>query len=84
MSGHKEDAVEVPFDPTVFWGIPAAPLWRGRKGHRVHATLNHIAFEGFVVARMKRFFLLVDDDIKKAAGVAVGDVVHISVAPAAH
>jgi hypothetical protein len=33
LSGHKEDAVEVPFDPATEWGIRAKPLWRGRRGH---------------------------------------------------
>jgi hypothetical protein len=25
LSGHKEDAVEVPFDPAKEWGIPRRP-----------------------------------------------------------
>jgi hypothetical protein len=26
LSGHKEDAVEVPFDPAHEWDVPAKPL----------------------------------------------------------
>jgi hypothetical protein len=81
QSGHQEDAVEVPFDPAVVWSIASGPLWRGRKGHRVMATLNGASFEGFVVSRQRRSFLLVDDDIKQAAGVTVGDIVTVTLAP---
>jgi hypothetical protein len=41
--GHKEDAIEVPFDPAKTWGMTAVPLWRGRTGHRVLATLNGVS-----------------------------------------
>ena len=82
QSGHQEDAVEVPFDPAAVWGIAPARLWRGRKGHTVEATLNGISFETFIVGRQQRFFMLVDEDIKQQAGVAVGEVVAVAVGPA--
>lgn len=81
QSGHQEDAVEVPFDPALAWGIPAARLWRGRKGHTVKAAVKGVSFEGFIVGRQRRFFLLIDEDIAQAAGVAVGDLITIAVAP---
>jgi hypothetical protein len=81
LSGHQEDAVEVPFDPTATWGVAPAKLWRGRKGHRVLATINGVPFETFIVPRQQKSFLLVDDDIKDEGGFAVGDVVSVSVAP---
>ena len=81
QAGHQEDAVAVPFDPAVAWGIPPVRLWRGRRGQRVQATLNGIQFEGFIVSRQQKFFMLVDEDIKQAAGVAVGDIVSVTVSP---
>ena len=81
QSGHQEDAVEVPFDPAAVWSIAPGPLWRGRKGHRVMATLNGTSFEGFVVSRQRRSFLLVDEDIRQEAGVRVGDIVSVTLSP---
>jgi hypothetical protein len=83
QSGHQEDAVEVPFDPAETWGIPPKQLWRGRRGHRVVSTVNGISFETFIVPRQQRFFMLVDEDIEQEAGVAVGDIVTVTVAPMA-
>lgn len=84
QSGHQEDAVEVPFDPAATWGVGPAPLWRGRKGYRVLATLNGISFEGFIVARQRKSFMLVDEDVKQEAGVAVGEIVTVTVVPTNH
>ena len=83
QSGHQEDAVEVPFDPAKTWGLAPARLWRGRKGHTVLATLNGVSFETFIVSRQQKSFMLVDEDIKEQAGVAVGEIVDITVAPVA-
>ena len=82
QAGHQEDAVEVPIDPAATWGVAPVRLWRGRKGHRVQATLNGISFAGFIVSRQKRFYILIDGDIKQAGGVEVGDVVSVTVRPA--
>lgn len=81
LAGHQEDAVEVPFDPTTTWGVPPVKLWRGRKGHRVLATINGVSFETFIVPRQQKCFVLVDDDIKQEGGFDVGDMVSVSVAP---
>ena len=83
QAGHKDDAIEVPFDPATTWGIVAAPLWRGRRGHHVLATLNGVSFETFIVPRQQKFFMLVSENIKQEAGVTGGDVVELTVAPAA-
>src|SRR5713226_1871335 len=56
QAGHKENAVEVPFDPTKAWGLPPEPLWRGRRGHVVQGNLNGRPFESFIVPRSKKFF----------------------------
>lgn len=81
LSGHKDDAVEVPFDPTEIWGIEAKSLWRGRKGHAVKGKLNGQHFESFIVPRQKRFFILIDKEIERATGVSQGDVIEVSVEP---
>ncbi len=82
QSGHKNGAVAVPFDPAETWGTAPKPLWRGRRGHRVQATLNGGSFGTFIVPRQQKFFLIVDDVVQHQAGVAVGDVVTVTVAPA--
>jgi hypothetical protein len=81
QSGHQEDAVEVPFDPAATLGVAATRLWRGRRGYTVLATLNGVSFETFIVPRQQRFFMLVDEDIKREAGVAAGDVLDLVVEP---
>ena len=82
LSGHKDDAVEVPFDPVSTWGLPAQPVWRGRRGHPVQGTLNGYAFaESFVVPRQKKFYLVLDRELAQAAGVSVGDSVMVAIAP---
>lgn len=82
LPGHKDDAVEVPFNPTEVWGMPAQPIWRGRKGHPVSGTLNRTRFEeSFIVPRAKKFFLMIDKEMMRDAGVSVGDSVSIAVKP---
>lgn len=82
MSGHKDDAVEVPFDPFAVWGLPPRPIWKGRRGHAVSGSLNGVGFdESFIVPRAKKFYLIIDKDMERAAGVAAGDAVRLSLAP---
>jgi len=81
LSGHKENAVEVPFDPSEAWAIPPKPLWRGRRGYAVKGSLNGTPFESFIVPRSQRFYLLIDIELSRVAGVKEGDKVAVSVAP---
>ena len=81
QSGHKENAVEVPFDPVQVWDIPVKPLLRGRRGHRVQGSLNGLQFESVIVPRSGKFFLLVEDDVQRATDIVVGDVVDVVVGP---
>ncbi len=81
LSGHKEDAVEVPFDPAKEWGIPPGPLWRGRRGHLVNARVNGFAFESAIVPRQKKFYLLIDPEAGKSAGVSERVLVQVAVEP---
>lgn len=83
LSGHKgAAAVEVPFDPEEQWAIAPKQLWRGRHGHSVQADLNGARFETFIVPRSKKFFMLVNDELLKAAGLSIGDTVNVTVQPA--
>lgn len=82
LGGHKDHAVAVPFDPTEVWGTPAQPLWRGRKGRPVSGTLNRTSFaESFIVPRARKFFLIIDKEMMRDAGVSVGDSVSVAVKP---
>jgi hypothetical protein len=81
LAGHKESAVEVPFDPAKQWGIPPRPLWRGRRGHLVNATVNGFSFESSIVPRQKRFYLLIDAEAKQAAHLSEEVELEISVEP---
>lgn len=81
MEGHKLAALEVPFDPAVRWLCSPTRLWRGRHGFLVQGKLNQTPFESCIVPRSKRFFLLVDQTLLSAAGLAVGDLVLVTVAP---
>jgi len=81
LSGHKENAVEVPFDPTQEWNLEPQPLWRGRRGHSVRAKVNGVAFESAVVPRQKRFYLLIDAETGRAAKISEGDLVNVELQP---
>jgi hypothetical protein len=83
LSGHKEAAVEVPFDPAERWQVAARPIRKGRRGHAVCARLSGVAFDSVIVPRSKRFWLIVDKEPLAAAGVGVGDSVTIDIEPAA-
>lgn len=80
-SGHKANAAEVPFDPGTRWSISAQRLWPGRRGFPAHATLNGHAFESAIVARSRRFWLLVPLEVSESASVDVGVSGAFSVAP---
>jgi hypothetical protein len=79
LEGHKDAAIEVPFDPAELWGANAKSLWKGRRGYEVEATLNGVRFDSCIVPRQKKFYMLVDRDVLKETGVSTGDVVSASV-----
>lgn len=83
LAGHKESAVEVPFDPSREWGIESQPLWRGRRGHQVVARIKGVSFASAIVPRQKKFYLLIDAEAAKSAGISSGGVVEVAVEPCA-
>ena len=81
QTGHKENAIEVPFDPVLVWDIPQRPLLQGRRGHRVQGSLNGTHFESVIVPRSGKFFLLIEPDVQQATGITVGDEIDAVVGP---
>ena len=81
LSGHKEHAVEVPFDPSTQWKIKPQRLWRGTRGHQVVAKIRRISFESAIVPRQKRFYLLIDDETSGALKLSEGDIVRVELQP---
>lgn len=81
VSGHKQDALEVPFNPAQEWDVQPEPLWRGRRGFRVKARLNGVAFNGSIVPRQKRFFLLIDPEVAESTGIVPGSRIRVMVEP---
>jgi len=84
-SGHKGPAVIVPFDPRESWGREpveiATPVYGKALGHPVRGTIAGVAFEGWIGRRRGRFFILVDEELRRRAGISPGDRVAVSVAP---
>ena len=79
LSGHKEDAIEVPFDPAKEWKVQPQPLWRGRRGHAVNAIVNGFSFESVIVPRQKKFYLLIDKESGRIARISEGELVSVTV-----
>jgi hypothetical protein len=84
--GHKGAAVIVPFDPVERWKTPPVPIasaayGKPMPGHPVRGTLAGHSFTGWIGKRWGRCFLLVDDTLRRATGVAPGDAVEVVVEP---
>lgn len=85
LDGHKGPAVLVPFDPEEAWGIPprmvANRVYGARPGHLVRGTLDDHPFEGWIGHRWGNHFILVDEALRKSAGLSVGKAVRVAVEP---
>ena len=81
VSGHKGAAVEVPFDPATKWAIEPIALWPGRRGHVVQCEINGTRFGSCIVPRLRKFWLLIDDEVQKQIGASTGDTVRVAVEP---
>jgi hypothetical protein len=81
VEGHKGVVVAiVPFDPEEAFGPPVRLAGR-RHGWVVSASVNGTKFDGYIGERWGRFFVIVDPDLRQAAGVAAGDRVSLKVLP---
>ena len=83
LAGHKEAAIEVPFDPAGRFRVEAAALRAGRRGHRVRATFRMVSFETEIVPRSKRFWLVLPETALADLGAAEGDRIELEVEPIA-
>ena len=82
IQGHKGvTAVIVPFDPEEGWGMKPVRLAERRHGWLVTGTVNHVRFDGYIGERWSRFFITIDDALRAAVGVSVGDRLKIVVEP---
>jgi hypothetical protein len=82
LSGHKDDALEVPFDPGAKWGVAALKIAPGRRGYRVACRAGATRFDSYIVARSKTFWLLLPAEIEQRLSIKAGDTVRLSVEPA--
>jgi hypothetical protein len=84
FEGHKGvTGVLVPFDPVELWHAPPVRLAGRRHGWLVTGTANGARFDGYIGERWNRFFITLDEALCDAAGVTVGDLVTMVIAPAA-
>lgn len=81
LAGHKQAAIEVPFDPAQRWGVAAATIFPGRRGHAVQARVGGEVFRSYIVPRSKRFWLILENPQLKAMNVEVGDRIRVSLEP---
>jgi hypothetical protein len=85
IMGHKNiAAVLVPFAPEHALGtrpvLVDAPYSRKpQEAHLVEGTLDGTPFEGWIGKRWGRHFIIVDQALRKRAGVAIGDLVELVV-----
>jgi hypothetical protein len=84
IAGHKGVAtVLVPFNPETAWRKKPVRLAGRRHGWLVKGTANGAKFTGYIGDRWGRFFIALDEQLREAACVSVGDAVTMLVEPTA-
>jgi hypothetical protein len=84
IEGHKSvTVVLVPFDPEVTWARKPVRLDPRRDGWLVAGTANGVRFDGYIGQRWGRFFIIVDEELRDAARVSVGDTLTMVIGPTA-
>ena len=78
QAGHKDDAIEVPFDPAHALGVKLVAIKPGRRGFPVRAMINSIGFDTHIVTRSKTFWLVLPMAIERKIGVTEGDDVLVT------
>jgi hypothetical protein len=82
IEGHKGvTVVLVPFDPEERWSIKPVRLEGTRHGWLITGSVDGVRFEGYIGERWNRFFIIIDDELREAANVSVGDTLKVVVEP---
>ncbi len=82
IEGHKGvTAVVVPFDPEAVWRQKPVKLDPRRDGWLVKGTVNGVRFDGYIGHRWKRYFILINSELREAAKASVGDTLSLVVEP---
>ena len=84
IEGHKGvTVVIVPLSPEEAWSHKPVRLDPRRDGWLVTGTANGVRFDGYIGHRWGRFFIIIDLELRQAAGVSVGDKLCMIVEPTA-
>jgi len=84
IEGHKSlTIVIVPFDPEEGWSRKPVRLDSRRHGWLITGTANGVRFDGYIGERWGRFFIIIEPELREAAGVSIGDTLRMIVQPAA-
>ena len=84
IKGHKGvTVVLVPFDPEEGWSRKPVRLHERRHGWLIRGTANGVPFDGYIGERWGRFFIIIDRELREAAGASVGDTLRIVIQPTA-
>ena|SRR5690242_10692716 len=65
--------IRIPFDPSM--------TWDARPRHFVRGRLNGCPFEGEVGFRRRKFYMLLDEELQRAAKLSPGDSVEVAMEP---
>jgi hypothetical protein len=72
--GHMELLyIRIPFDPAV--------SWEARPRHFVRGRMNGCPFEGEVGFRRRKFYMLLDEELQRAAKLVPGELVQVALEP---
>ena len=82
IEGHKGvTVVIVPFDPEEQWSRKPVRLDPRRDGWLVTGSANGVRFDGYIGYRWGRFFIIIDLELREAAGGSAGDKLCMIVEP---
>ncbi len=82
VEGHKGvTVVLVPFDPEAVWQRKPFRLAGRRHGWLVKGTANGAPFSGYIGDRWGRFFIALDERLRRTARAGVGDTVSMVIEP---
>jgi hypothetical protein len=84
IEGHKGvTAVIVPFDPEAVWRQKPVKLDPRREGWLVKGTVNKVRFDGYIGFRWKRYFIIIEPELREKVKAAVGDTLELVIEPTA-